>query len=104
MKVRAGFGMDGNDVRAGLRESIEERVDGRDHQMDVERLVQCAAECLHHGRADREVRHEMAIHHVDVDPVRARFVDRAHFLAELREVGGQDGRGDEGTGQRPIRR
>ena len=40
----------------------------------------------------------MAIHDVDVDPVRARLVDRAHFFAEPGEVGGQDGGGDERTG------
>ena len=46
----------------------------------------------------------MAVHDVDVDPVGAGLVDRAHFLAELGEVGGQDRRGDERGGHGPIRR
>ena len=57
---------------------------------------------LHHRRADGEVGHEMAVHDVDVDPVGAGLVDRADFLAELGEVGGQDRRGDERA--RPWRR
>ena len=46
----------------------------------------------------------MAVHHVDVDPVGAGLVDRAHFLAELGEVGGQDRGGDERAAMAPIRR
>jgi hypothetical protein len=37
----------------------------------------------------------MSVHHVDVDPVGAGGLDRAHLLAELGEVGGQDRRGDD---------
>ena len=104
MEVRPGLGMDGDDVGAGLGEGVEERVDRRDHQMDVERLGGVRAERLHHRRADREVGHEMAVHHVDVDPVGAGLVDRAHFLAEPGEVGGEDRGGDQGAAMGPIRR
>ena len=98
MEVRAGFGMDGDDVRAGLGEGVEERIDRRDHQVDVERLLRVRPERLHHRRADREVGDEMAVHHVDMDPVGAGLVDRAHFLAEPGEIGGEDRRGDERAG------
>ena len=43
----------------------------------------------------------MAVHDVDVDPVGAGLVDRAHFLAELGEVGGQDRGSNERTGHGP---
>ena len=36
----------------------------------------------------------MAVHDVDMDPVGAGGIDRAHFLAQFREIGGQDRRGD----------
>jgi hypothetical protein len=36
----------------------------------------------------------LAVHHVDMDPVGARGIDRADLLAQLGEVGGQDGGGD----------
>ena len=32
----------------------------------------------------------MAVHHVDMDPVGAGRVDRAHLLAQPREIGGED--------------
>ncbi len=84
----AGLGMDGDDVGAGLGEGLEIEVDRRDHQVDVERLGGVRAEGLHHRRPDGDVGHEMAVHHVDVDPVRPGLVNGADFLAEAREVGG----------------
>ena len=98
MDVGARLRMDGDVVGAGLGERIEEIVDRRDHEVYVERLLGVGAKRLHHGRADRQVGHEMAVHHVDVDPVGARFVDRPHVLAKLREVGGQDRGRDERHG------
>ena len=101
VKMRAGFGMNGHDVRAGVGEGIEERIGRRDHQVDVERLPRVEAKRLHHARTDGEVGHKMAVHHVDMDPVGAGLVDRMHFLAELREVGGQDRRCDDWASHRP---
>jgi hypothetical protein len=37
----------------------------------------------------------MAVHDVDMDPVGAGGIDRAHFLAQLRKIGGKDRRGDD---------
>ena len=88
--------MDGDDVGACLREGVEEAIDWRDHQMDVERFLRVRAERLHHNGADGEVGHEVAVHHVDMDPVGAGLVDRAHFIAEFGEIGGKDGRRDDG--------
>jgi hypothetical protein len=34
----------------------------------------------------------MSIHYIDMDPVGAGGVDRAHFLAQFREIGTQDRR------------
>ena len=59
-----------------------------------------------HVRADRDIGHEMPVHHVDMDPVGAGRFDRAHFLAEPGEIGRQDrrrdtsGRGIMASGQR----
>src|SRR3546814_758740 len=88
--VRPRLGMDGDRVRARLGEGFEIRIDRRDHQMDVEGLAGVGAQRLHHRRADRDVGDEMPVHHVDMDPVGARAVDRAYFLSEFREIGGED--------------
>ena len=93
--VRARLDVHGDDVGAGLGEGLEIGIAGRDHQVHVEHLPGVRAQRLHHVRADGDIRHEVAVHDVDVDPVGAGGIDRAHLLAELGEVGGQDRRGDE---------
>jgi hypothetical protein len=92
MDMRPGLDMDGDDVRAGLRERFEIGIAGRDHQVHVECFCGVRPQGLHHVGADGDVRHEMPVHHVDVDIVRARPVDRAYFLAQFGEIGGQDRR------------
>lgn len=94
MDVRAGLVMHGDAVRAGLRERIEIRIDGGDHQMDVERLGGDAAHRLHDRGAERDVGHEMPVHDVDMDPVGAGRIDGADLLTQFGEVGGQDRGGD----------
>ena len=41
----------------------------------------------------------MPVHDIDMDPVGAGLVDRAHLLAELGKIGGEDRRGDD---ERPM--
>ena len=92
------FRVDSNDIRPGLGKRFQIRVDRRDHQMDVERLVGVRPQGFDHRRADRDIRDVMPVHHVDMDPVRARSVDRAHLFAKPCEVGGKDGGGNERRG------
>jgi hypothetical protein len=86
--------MDGDRIRPRLGEVGEERIDRGDHQVDVERLGGVRPQRLHHRRPDGQVGDEMAVHDIDVDPVRPRLVDRADLLAEPGEIGRKDGRGD----------
>ena len=95
VEVRAGFDMHGDDVGAGLGEGLEIGVARRDHQMHVERLLGVGPDRLHDVRPDRDVRHEVAVHDVDMDPVGAGGIDGADLLAELREIRGEDRRGDD---------
>src|SRR5215475_12236002 len=90
VEMRPRLDMHRDDVRAGLSKGLEIRIARRDHQMHVHRLLGMRPERLHHVRPDRDVGHEVAVHHVYVDPVGAGLVDRTHFLAEPSEVGGQD--------------
>ena len=59
-------------VGAGLGEVVEQVARVVDHQVAVEVQVGVRAQALHHRRADREVRHEVAVHHVDVQEVGLR--------------------------------
>ena len=91
-----GLGMHDDQVGAGLGEGLEIGVGRRDHQVGVEAAWSlCGAERLHDVRAEGDVGHEMAVHHVEMDPVRAGLVDRAHLLAQAGEVGGEDRGSDE---------
>ena len=95
MNVRASLGMDGDDIGTCCGEGFEKAIDRGDHQVDVEGLGGVRAQRLHDSRADGEVRHEMPVHHVDVDPVRPGGIDSADFLAQPCEIGREDRRGDE---------
>jgi len=52
-------------------------------------------ESLAHARADGEVGHVVVVHDVEVDNVSAGSDHVVDLLAELGEVGGEDGRSDE---------
>ena len=53
----------------------------------VEGLVDMRAQRRDDLRPEADVRYEMSIHHVEVDPIGASGGEVAHFLAELGEVG-----------------
>ena len=106
--VRPGLDVHGDDVGAGLGEGFEIGIARRDHQVHVERLSGVRAQRLHDVGTDRDVGHEVPVHHVDMDPVGAGGIDRAHLLAEPGEVGGRgstatisSGRGIRASGSTP---
>ena len=92
VQMRAGLHMHGDDVGAGLGEGFEIGIARRDHQVHVERLVGVLAQRLHDVRADGDIGHEMPVHHVDMHPVGAGGLDRAHLLAEPGEIGRTEAR------------
>jgi hypothetical protein len=63
--------------------------------MNIERELRLFADRSHHGRTERDVVHEVAVHDVEVKPVSPRFYGAADFIGETREIGGENGRGDE---------
>ena len=67
-------------VGAGPNEVLKVALGLDDHEMDVEGLNSGASDCLDHDRAERDVRHEAAIHHVDVNPIGASGINRAHLV------------------------
>ena len=60
-----------------------------DHQVAVEEEVGVRAQRLHDRRADREVRHVVPVHAVDVQEIGGRR-DPRDVVGEVREVGGED--------------
>ena len=72
VQVRARLGVHADEVGAGLRVGADPALGILDHEMHVERQRGRALDGLDDHRADRQVRHEVTVHHVDVDVVGAR--------------------------------
>jgi hypothetical protein len=98
VQVRPGLGMDAHDIGPGGGEGLQVGIGRRDHQMHVDRHRDVRPQGLHHVRAEGDVGHEMAVHHVHVQPVGAGGLDGAAFLAETGEVRREDGRSDDRGG------
>ena len=108
VRVRPGLEMRGQHIRAGLGIGVDIGIDRGDHQVHVHHGLDVRADRLAERRAEGEVRHEMPVHHVDMDPVRALRLDRLDLLPEVGEIGREDRRGDldgtvKGHGAAPCR-
>src|SRR5262245_31191135 len=82
--------MEADDARARLGELGDEAIDWLDHQVHVDRQFRARLERRAYDRSDREVRHVVVVHDVEVQQVRAGRFHRAHFLAQAREIRRQD--------------
>ena len=94
--VVLGFEVDVDRMRARLHETRQIMVRPRDHQVHVQRQFDGLLHRRDHRRAEGNVVHEMAVHHVEVQPVRPGGLDAPGFLAELGEIARQQRRGDDG--------
>src|SRR5262249_48733038 len=87
MQIVVAFPMNKKGIGTGLDKFIKEEVRGRDHEMSFELQRSQVSERLHDRSSHRNVGHEMAVHDVDVNPVRPclnRFVDVCRKMAEVR--------------------
>jgi hypothetical protein len=92
---RAGFGLDEQMIRPCLGEGIKIALRLDDHEMHIEGLRRGPPDGLQHDRPDRNIRHETTVHHIHMDPVGAGPIDRAHLIAQAREVCRQQGGRDQ---------
>ena len=67
-------------IGAGVSEGGEIALRLDDHQMNVEGLSRRAADRLQDDRADGDVRNKTAVHHINMDPVRAGGVNGTNFF------------------------
>ena len=84
------LGMERNDVGTRLGEIGNDAIDRFHHQVHVDRGAGERPDRSAYERADRQVRHIMIVHHIEMDQVCTRRDDVIHFLAQAREVGGQN--------------
>ena len=94
VQVGAGLGVHDDDLAAGLDVLVHQLVGVHHHQVRLEGDVDVRPTGLDHVGPEGQVRHEHAVHHVELDPVDAGLLERDALLAEPGEVGRQDRRGD----------
>jgi hypothetical protein len=66
-----------------------------DHEMDIERELGVFADSRDDRGPEGNIIDEMAIHDVEMEPIGARFFDQVDLRFKMREIGGENGRGDE---------
>ncbi len=93
--MRTCLGMHRDVIAAGLGEGLEIRIARRDHQMRVEDFFGVRADRLDDVGAIGNVGDEMAVHHIEMDPVGAGRIDGANLFAEPGEIRSQDRRCDD---------
>ena len=94
-----GFDVHGDVVAACGDKAVEEMIGPGDHEMGVEEDVVGLVDGLHEGGTEGDVVHEVAVHHIEVDPIRACGDRAAHLFIQSRPVGSEDGRGDDAGGR-----
>ena len=88
--------VEGDRVAAGVEVLVDVAARLADHQVGVERQLRPRPQMLDRLRAERQVRDEVAVHDVEVDPVGAGLLDPPDGVGEVREVGVEDARRDAG--------
>ncbi|MPL73717.1 hypothetical protein SDC9_19523 [bioreactor metagenome] len=94
VNMRPGLEMGRDHIGAGLGEGVDIGIDRGDHQVHVHHRLDMRPDRLHQRRAEGQVRHEMPIHHVDMDPIGTLRFDRADLLPEVGEIGRENRRRD----------
>ena len=77
-------------IGAGFGEVGEIALRLDDHQVHIEWLVRAAPHRFDDDRPDRDVRREATIHHINMDPIRARRIDGVNLLGETSKIRRQD--------------
>jgi len=69
-------------IGTGLRKRGEISLRFHDHQMHIQRLARAAPQCFDNHRTEGDIRHEPAIHYVDMNPIRAGGVDGLNLFGK----------------------
>ena len=94
VQIVVALPVDEERIGAGLDELVQKEIGIRDHQMDLERELGRPPKGLDDRRAHGQIRHEMSVHHVDVDPVGSSLFRLGYLLAQPGEVRGENRRGE----------
>src|SRR6188768_4375122 len=93
MQMFAGFIMYRYHMRPCFSESFNVSLGTFYHEVDIERLDCSLLQCLHDRKPETDIRHEHAIHHIDVKPIRLTAINQVDSLVQIAEISGEDGGG-----------
>ena len=85
--------MNDQGVGPGLREIVEKQVGVGDHEVNFQRHVRDRPQPPDDVWPEREIGHEMTVHHVDVNPVGPSPLRLGHLLSQARRVSRKNRRG-----------
>ncbi len=86
--VPARFRVEGYVGGARFREIGDDAIDRLDHQVDVDRRLDAIfAKRFADERTDRQIRHEVIVHDIEMHDIRACIQNGLYILAEPRKVG-----------------
>jgi hypothetical protein len=91
---RFRLNMHGDRVRPCFDETRNVMIRSLDHQVHLERKLRQFAHGGDDRRSEGNIIDEMAIHNVEVKPVRARLFHASNVMAESREIRSKHGRRD----------
>gem|GEM_PF-31232 len=82
-------------VRTGIYEAIQVFIRPGHHEMHIERQCRVRADRRDKLGAKGDIFHKMAVHDIEMKPVRARQFGLCGLLTDPRPIGGKKGRGDD---------
>ena len=92
--MRPGLDMGGQNIGSGAGKRLDIGINRGDHQMHIHHPLDMGPDGGTGCRAKGDVGHKMAVHHIDMHPIRALSLNRAAFGAEIGEIRGKDRRGN----------
>ena len=94
MQVEARLLVNRDEIGTRIGEGRQKPARFVDHQVGIYERLRARPEGPCHREPGREIRHEAAVHHVQLEPARASLLGFPHVLSETGVVGGQHRRGD----------
>ena len=94
--VFGGFRVEGDDAGASFGKIRNDAVDRLHHQVDVDRRGNTVVtQRLQHHRANRQVRHVVVVHDVEVHDIRTRRQRLSGILTQTGKISRQNRRGNQ---------
>ena len=80
------FRMEGDHLHPSLRQILEVDFRMLGHEMHIERKCRMLSEGFDDGASEGQIRHEMSVHHIQMDKIRAALFDILQFGRKICEI------------------